>query len=215
MPLLESDSRSPLLLLERSPLDLSEPERRQALLYLIRNLAYREGDFKLSSGGNTSYYINCKPVMLHPQGAYLLGQLMLSALPDETQAVAGLTLGADPLVSAVSLISAIAPDAVPSNIPAVIVRKQPKGHGTAASLEGPTLPEETLFWILEDVVTTGASALKACDRVKEAGYRVGGILAIIDRQEGGADLYQHAGIEFRSLFAITDIQAASLSGSRF
>ncbi|MEM9513085.1 MAG: orotate phosphoribosyltransferase [Cyanobacteria bacterium P01_E01_bin.48] len=209
MPLLESDSRSPLLLLERSPLSMSEFERRLALLYLIRQLAYREGEFKLSSGGQTSYYINCKPVMLHPQGAYLLGQLMLSALPDETQAVAGLTLGADPLVSAVSLISAIAPDAVPSNVPGVIVRKQPKGHGTAASLEGPTLPEGSLFWILEDVVTTGASALKACDRVREAGYRVGGILAIVDRQEGGSELYRQAGIEFHSLFTISDVQAAA------
>lgn len=209
MPLLESDSRSPLLLLERSPLSMSEFERHQALLYLIRQLAYREGEFKLSSGGQTSYYINCKPVMLHPQGAYLLGQLMLLALPDETQAVAGLTLGADPLVSAVSLMSAIAPDAVPSNIPGIIVRKQPKGHGTAASLEGPTLPEGSLFWILEDVVTTGASALKACDRVREAGYRVGGILAIVDRQEGGSELYRQAGIEFHSLFTISDVQAAA------
>ncbi|MEM6446139.1 MAG: orotate phosphoribosyltransferase [Cyanobacteria bacterium P01_D01_bin.123] len=188
---------------------MSEFERHQALLYLIRQLAYREGEFKLSSGGQTSYYINCKPVMLHPQGAYLLGQLMLSALPDGTQAVAGLTLGADPLVSAVSLMSAIAPDAVPSNIPGVIVRKQPKGHGTAASLEGPTLPEGSLFWILEDVVTTGASALKACDRVREAGYRVGGILAIVDRQEGGSELYRQAGIEFHSLFTISDVQAAA------
>lgn len=212
MPQPESDSRSPLLLLERSPLSLSEGDRRQALLYLIKTLAYREGDFTLSSGKQASYYINCKPVSLHPQGIYLLGQLMLEALPANTQAVAGLTLGADPLVAAVSLMSAIAPEATPSNIPAIIVRKQPKGHGTAASLEGPVLPEGSLFWILEDVVTTGASALKARDRICEAGYRVGGILAIVDRNEGGRELYDRESIEFRSLFEIAEIQA---KGDRF
>lgn len=208
MPLLESDSRSPLLLLERSPLDMSEAECRQALLYLIRQLAYREGEFTLSSGKTSNYYTNCKPVTLHPQGAYLLGRLMLAALPPETQAVAGLTLGADPLVSAVSLMSAIASDASPRNIPAIIVRKQPKGHGTAASLEGPMLPEGSLVWILEDVVTTGASALKACDRVREAGYRIGGVLAIVDRQEGGSELYRDANIPFRSLLTIDQIKTA-------
>lgn len=203
-----------MYLLERSPLALSPAEQKQALIHLIRKLAYREGKFTLSSGQTASFYINCKPVTLHPQGAYLVGQLLLSALPEDTQAVAGLTLGADPIVTAVSLASVYREGAFRegshlNNLPAIIVRKQAKGHGTEAWLEGPELSPGSRVWILEDVVTTGASALVAAERIAAAGYVVGGVLTLVDRQEGGAELYEKEGIAFRSLLTIADIRHAA------
>ncbi|MDX2271372.1 MAG: orotate phosphoribosyltransferase [Cyanobacteriota bacterium] len=194
-----------LLLLPDSPLQLSPAQQRQSLLWLISQLSYRQGSFTLTSGRQSDYYINCKPVMLHPQGGFLVGELLLALLPPETQAVAGMTLGADPLVSAVSLASVYERGHL-HNLPALIVRKQPKGHGTQAWLEGPTLEVGTLIWILEDVVTTGGSALQAAERVAEAGYRVGGILALVDRQEGGQERYQAAGLPFRCLLTIEQIR---------
>jgi orotate phosphoribosyltransferase len=191
-----------MFFLDRSPLHLSPPEQTDALLELISQLAYREGTFTLTSGRTSSYYINCKPVTLHPQGAYLIGQKILPLLPAETQAIAGMTLGADPILSAVSLASL----STGQNLPALIVRKQPKQHGTQAWLEGMILPPKTCVWILEDVVTSGGSALKAAERVREAGYDVGGILTLIDRQEGGEKAIQQAGFLFRSVFTLRDIR---------
>lgn len=197
-----------MLQLIRSPLHLSPDQQQQALLWLIAQLAYQEGSFTLSSGRQSRYYINCKPVTLHPQGAYLVGQQMLALLPPETEAVAGMTLGADPIVSAVSLASVYQQPPNPlHNLPALIVRKQPKGHGIQAWLEGPMLDPHTRIWILEDVVTTGRSALQAAERVQAANYRVEGILALIDREEGGREVYAQAGIPFRAVFTLQQIQA--------
>jgi orotate phosphoribosyltransferase len=193
-----------VLLLECSPLNLSPAEAREKLLYLLAQLAYREGSFTLTSGRQSSYYINCKPVTLHPQGAYLAGSLLHRLLPPETAAVAGMTLGADPLVTAVSLASLYAQ---PANLAALIVRKEPKAHGTQAWIEGPELPAESRVWILEDVVTTGGSALKVVERVRAAGYRAEGILALVDRQEGAEARFCQMGIPFRRLFTLEEVRA--------
>jgi orotate phosphoribosyltransferase len=176
---------------------------RQLLLDLFCQLAYKKGDFVLSSGQRSSYYINGKQVTLHPQGALAIGRLLLSQLPTDTQAVAGLTLGADPIVSAVSVVSAYEN----RPIPALIVRKESKGHGTMAYIEGPSLPAAAKVVVLEDVVTTGQSALKAVERLKNAGYEVEQIIALVDRQQGGAELYESAGLKFQALFSIQEIQA--------
>lgn len=193
-----------MLLLDRSPLTLSPDEAREKLLYLLTQLAYREGSFTLTSGRQSDYYINCKPVTLHPQGAYLVGSLLHGLLPPETEAVAGMTLGADPILTAVGLASL---QRQPANLPALIVRKQAKGHGTQAWLEGPQLSPGTRIWVLEDVVTTGGSALKAVERVREAGYRAEGILTLVDRLEGAEACYQEVGIPFRRLLTIAEIRA--------
>ncbi|QYX33041.1 orotate phosphoribosyltransferase [Sphaerospermopsis torques-reginae] len=176
---------------------------RQKLLNLFCQLAYQEGDFVLSSGQRSSYYINGKQVTLHPQGALAIGRLILHILPVDTQAVAGLTLGADPIVSAVSVVS------VYENrpIPALIIRKEAKGHGTMAYIEGPTLPTGAKVVVLEDVVTTGQSALKAVKRLQAAGYTVDRVISLIDRLQGGAELYKSAGLQFDALFSIQDLQA--------
>ena len=175
---------------------------RQVLLDLIVKHAYVEGDFTLSSGAKSSYYINCKQVTLNANGALALGRLLFQQLPGDTTAVAGLTLGADPMVSAVSIVSAYED----RPIPALIIRKKPKGHGTKAYIEGPALPEGAKVVVLEDVVTTGGSALTAVERLQDAGYQVTQIMALVDRQQGGNELYRSKGIKFEALFSIQEVQ---------
>ena len=174
---------------------------RQCLLDLIVKYAYVEGDFTLSSGAKSSYYINCKQVTLRAEGGLALGRLLLQLLPEDTSAVAGLTLGADPMVSAVSVVSAYEN----RPIPALIIRKKPKGHGTQAYIEGPSLASAKVV-VLEDVVTTGGSALTAVERLQDAGYEVSQILSLVDREQGGSELYQSKGIKFQALFSIREIQ---------
>ncbi|AFY60147.1 orotate phosphoribosyltransferase [Synechococcus sp. PCC 6312] len=180
-------------------------ELRLELLHLLRTQAYREGDFTLSSGQKSSYYINCKPVTLSARGALLVGRLLLAELPPSTQAVAGLTLGADPIVTAVSVVSAYEyPPA--AQLPALIIRKETKSHGTRAYIEGPVLAAGTEIAVLEDVVTTGGSALKAVERLREAGYGVKAVLGIVDRDCGGEELFASYGLAFKALFTIRDFQ---------
>jgi orotate phosphoribosyltransferase len=177
------------------------------LLALIVKYAYREGEFILSSGARSSYYINCKEVTLRAEGALIIGRLILDALPPDIDAVAGLTLGADPIVSAVSVVSALSK----RPIPALIIRKQAKGHGTQAYIEGPSLPQEAKIVVLEDVVTTGKSALQAVERLQAAGYQVSEIIALVDRKQGGRELYQSQGLKFQALFTIEELQGYATS----
>jgi orotate phosphoribosyltransferase len=186
-----------------SPADLSS--LRQLLLDLFVEFAYREGDFLLSSGGRSNYYINGKQVTLRAEGASAIGRLWLASLPQDVQAVAGLTLGADPLVTAVSVISAL--EGRP--LPALIVRKEAKGHGTKDYIEGPSLEEGAKVVVLEDVVTTGRSAMLAVERLQAAGYRVEQVFALVDRSLGGAEFYGSQGIQFEAIFAIEEIRARS------
>ena len=177
-------------------------ELRQILLDLLCTKAYKEGDFTLSSGQKSAYYINGKLVTLDAIGAIALGRLMLPLLAPQTAAVAGLTLGADPMVSAISVVSAY--EGTP--LPGLIIRKEAKGHGTQAYIEGPLPPVGRTIAVIEDVVTTGQSALKAVNRLQDAGYQVTQVLALVDREQGGAALYQSAGLDFTALFAIPDLQ---------
>ncbi|MGB3789940.1 MAG: orotate phosphoribosyltransferase [Phormidesmis sp.] len=175
---------------------------RQMLLELICQVAYKEGDFTLSSGKKSDYYINGKQVTLHAQGGLMVARILLDMLPEGTVGVGGLTLGADPMVSAVSIAGAYEGKPVTP----LIIRKEAKGHGTQAYIEGPTLPEGSAVVILEDVVTTGASAMKAVDRLRAAGYVVNEILSLVDRQQGGRALYEGAGLSFRPVFTIDQIK---------
>ena len=120
----------------------------------------------------------------------------------ETDYVGGLTLGADPLVSGVALISALDSRMVNG----LIVRKEAKGHGTQAWIEGPELPKGTKVTVLEDVVTTGGSAVKAAEKLRDAGYIVETVVAIVDRQEGGVEAMEKAGLKLRSLFTLEDFK---------
>jgi orotate phosphoribosyltransferase len=180
-----------------------EAALRTQLLDLFVRFAYREGVFTLSSGQKSTYYINGKEVTLHPQGALMIGKLLLGMLPAGTDAIAGLTLGADPIVSAVSIVSALGDHPIPG----ILIRKEAKGHGTQAYLEGPKLKPNSQVVVVEDVVTTGQSAMKAIDRLKGAGYQANQVLTLVDREQGGAEFYAAQNIEFQALFTIQDIQA--------
>ena len=177
-------------------------ELRQLLLDLLVKRAYKEGDFLLSSGQRSSYYINGKQVTLTAEGALTIGRLIFAMLPEDTSAVAGLTLGADPIVTSVSLVSALEN----RPLPALIVRKKAKGHGTQAYIEGPQLEPASKIIVLEDVVTTGNSAMLAVERLRAAGYKVDHIISLVDRQQGGAQFYQSQGIRFDAIFPISEIQ---------
>ena len=179
-------------------------EQRQLLLELLATRAYRHGNFTLASGRTSSHYVNCKPVSLSGLGLALLSAQMLELVEPGAVAVAGLTLGADPLVSGVAQAAALAGQA----LDALIVRKEAKGHGTGAWLEGPLPEAGSRITVLEDVVTTGGSSLKAVKQLREAGYVVERVVTIVDRQEGGLAAMQEAGLELRSLFQLDEVAAA-------
>ena len=172
---------------------------KEELLNLLKENAYKKGEFKLSSGKTSEHYVNCKPVTLTGRGLTLTSMMMLEHV--DTKVVAGLTLGADPLVSGVAVCSAL--DVRLIN--ALIVRKEPKGHGTGAWIEGPEFPKGTKVTVLEDVVTTGGSSIKAVEKLRDAGYVVERVVTVVDRQEGGKDAMIDAGLELCSLFTIEDL----------
>jgi len=171
----------------------------EELLELLKKYAYKKGEFTLSSGKTSEHYVNCKPVTLTGRGLTLTSLLMLKEL--DAGIVGGLTLGADPLVSGVSLVSAL--DGRMVN--ALIVRKEPKGHGTQAWIEGLLPSKGTRVTVLEDVVTSGGSAIKAAEKLRDAGYEVKRVVAIVDRQEGGEEAMKEEGLELRSLFKLKEL----------
>ncbi len=173
---------------------------RERLLALLKRLAYEKRKVVLSSGRESDFYIDTKQATLSAEGHYLTGRLLLAeiraAYPD-AQAVGGMTMGADPLASAVSLTSFL--EGVP--LPAFYVRKEPKGHGTNQWLEGKKgLPQAARVAVVEDVVTTGASTLQAVERCRSEGLTVLGVVALVDREEGGRAAVEAAGISLRALF---------------
>jgi orotate phosphoribosyltransferase len=184
-------------------------EQRQLLLQLLAERAYRHGSFTLASGRTSNHYVNCKPVSLSGQGLALLSAQMLELVEADAAAVAGLTLGADPLVSGVAQAAAWAG----RGLDALIVRKEAKGHGTGAWLEGPLPAPGSRITVLEDVVTTGGSSLKAVHQLREAGYVVERVVTIVDRQEGGQAAMDAAGLDLRSLFLLEDVAATSAAMS--
>ena len=174
---------------------------RERLLELLKTNAYKHGDYTLSSGRKSEHYVNCKPVTLSGRGLTLASLLMLKEV--DTTYVAGLTLGADPLVSGVALVSAL--DSRMVN--ALIVRKEAKGHGTQAWIEGLLPPEKTKVTVLEDVITTGGSAIKAVEKLRDAGYEVDTVVSIVDRQEDDEanEAMKLSGLQLKSIFSLEDI----------
>lgn len=154
---------------------------------LVHQLSYEEREVTLSSGLRSNFYIDCKQSCLHAEGHFLVGQLFRAIIEQqapEAEAVGGMTMGADPLASATSLVSFIAG----KPLHAFYVRKEAKGHGTKQWLEGvKNLRENMPVVILEDVVTTGASTLRAIERAREGGLNVVRVIALVDREEGGRE----------------------------
>ena len=176
---------------------------RDELLKLLKERSYKEGEFTLSSGRKTNHYVNCKNVTLDGRGLAIVSAMLAECIDEDTVAVAGLTLGADPLVSGVAMVSALNQ----GKLNGLIVRKESKGHGTDDYIEGPLPPEGSRITVLEDVVTTGASSIKAVKRLRDVGYEVKRVVSIIDRQENEeADTaFKLAGLEFYSLFTLEEI----------
>ena len=178
-----------------------------ALRALLAERSTRRGQFTLASGRSSSLYIDARLTTMSPEGLALIGPLGLSALRHagwRVDAVGGLTLGADPIAYAISYASAIAGDG--PSIRAFTVRKEAKSHGTGRLIEGPFRAGDRVA-VVEDVITTGASALRAAEAVRAAGGHVTGVLALVDREEGGRDALERAGFEVRSLTRASDIVA--------
>ncbi len=179
-------------------------DERQRLKEILLEKSYREGTFTLTSGKKSDFYIDCKQTTLSAEGAYLCGKLLFGLIRKEPdlRAVGGMTLGADPLVTAVSVVSFI--EGAP--IPAFIIRKEPKGHGTGSWIEGKSnIPAGSFVALVEDVVTTGGTLIKTIERTQLEGYKVGGVFALVDREEGGSELLSQHGFRLVSLFTRTQL----------
>jgi orotate phosphoribosyltransferase len=176
--------------------------KREELKELIVARSLKFGDFVLASGKRAKYYLDCRQVTLDSVGAKLIGEGMLELIKLQSplpQAVGGMSIGADPITAAVITVAAY--NDVP--LKGFMVRKQPKSHGTMQFVEGPVTKGDRVV-IVEDVVTTGGSSLDAIEKVESIGAIVDGVIAIIDRLEGGAETFANRGYKFDSLFTIKD-----------
>jgi orotate phosphoribosyltransferase len=185
-----------------------EPGQRETLraelLDILRRKSVFHGDFTLSSGAKSKYYIDCRLTTLDARGAWLIGQLMCALIRDEEkkrnvriQAVGGLTMGADPVALATGMISGWAKDPEPLRI--FCVRKTPKGHGQARLIEGNFKPGDSVV-VVDDVVTSGNSTITAIEAVTKEGGKVAFAAVLVDRQEGGRQRIEAMGHPLLSLF---------------
>jgi orotate phosphoribosyltransferase len=173
------------------------------LLSILAERSARRGQFTLASGRQSTLYIDARLTTMSPDGLALIGPLALTALREtgwSVDAVGGLTLGADPISYAIAYASAVSD----APIRAFTVRKEPKSHGTGRLIEGPFHTGDRVV-VVEDVITTGGSALRAVDAVRQAGGSVIGVLALVDRQEGGREALEAAGLSVLALTRATDI----------
>src|SRR6201991_1830763 len=184
--------------LPRKP--LSKSASRARLAEIIRKRSFGRGEITLASGRKSDFYFNLKPTMLDPEGAALLAELTFEALKDDgLDYIGGLEMGAVPLAGAVAQISWLKGHP----IAAFFVRKKPKEHGAKLAVEGLARNESLKgkrVVIVEDVTTTGDSALKAVEAVRDAGGEVVLVLTMVDRQEGATETFAEAGLSFRSLY---------------
>ena len=177
---------------------------RARLLAMLTERSYAKKKIVLSSGRESDFYIDCKKTVLTAEGHWLVGKLMFAAVRErfpEALGVGGLTMGADPLASAVSLVSFLGG----APLQAFLVRKEPKGHGTGQWIEGlSSLPQGAKVVVLEDVVTTGASTIKAIERVRAEGLVPVGAITVVDRLEGGREPVEATGVPVVALFTRSD-----------
>lgn len=180
---------------------------RRTLAKLLYEKSYIEGEITLTSGKKSDYYFDCKQTALHPEGAWCIGTLFLDLLRGiDVQGVGGMTLGADPLVSSVTVLSHLAG----RPLPGFIVRKEAKGHGTGRYLEGlGNFTPGMKVAMLEDVVTTGGTLIKACERVRDAGLEIVAVCTILDREEGGRENLAQAGYDLLSVFTRAELLSAA------
>ena len=177
---------------------------REQLKKIILELSYEKRLVKLASGRESDFYFDGKQTTLHAVGGYLTGKLFYEAIKEVpgVQAIGGITMGADPIATATSIAAYL--DGKPLH--AFIIRKEPKGHGTGQWLEGrKNLPPGTKVVIVEDVVTTGGSSMKAVNRAKEEGLDVLGIVSLVDREEGGRENIEGEGYWLKAIFTKSEL----------
>ncbi|OGW57612.1 MAG: orotate phosphoribosyltransferase [Nitrospirae bacterium RBG_16_43_8] len=179
---------------------------KNRLIELILKKAFKYGKepvFKLVSGTMSNYYFNCKAVTLHPEGMYLIGNLIYEMIKDSgAKAIGGLTLGADPVAYAVSYTSHLKGKPVET----FVVRKSAKSHGTMLWIEG-NVKEGDRVVIVDDVITTGKSTIEAITRAKESGLEIVKVICLIDRQEGGRENIEASGYKVDALVLRDDVMA--------
>ena len=176
-------------------------KHRDTLKTLLKERAYRHGQYTLSSGKESEHYVNCKPVTLSCEGNALLAHLMIKHVEKEAVAVGGLTLGADPLVCGIAQKAYYKGN---RHIDALIIRKKTKDWGTKELIEGNKPKEGSVVTVLEDVTTTGGSALTAVNVLRDAGYVVNRVVSIVDRMDDHK-IWEDNNLEFRSLFLLDEI----------
>ncbi len=160
------------------------------------------GKVTLSSGKVSDYYVDARNVVLDPEGAYLIGKLILERIGPDVEAVAGMTLGADPIVASVSVLSHLER----RGLFGLIIRKEAKKHGIKKFVEGPSLPKGAKVAVVDDVVTTGGSLIKSIERLSAEGYEPVQIIAVLDRNEGGREKISEAGYRLESLYEKSDLK---------
>jgi len=193
---------------------MTTPTHAQQLLSFLARTSFRLGQFKLSSGGTSDYYIDCRTTTLHAEGGRLTGHAILELLEAnhiDAEAVGGLTMGADPIVSNVATASAWRAQSNPSAplLNGFLVRKAEKAHGTGRRIEG-FLREGARVVIVDDVCTTGASTINAIEAAREAGMTVAAVVCIVEREEANgrpAVEAAAAGAPFLRLFTANDVRA--------
>ena len=178
---------------------------KQELIGLFHQRALKFGDFTLASGKKSTYYLDGKQISLHSTGLRQVSLGLLELLADvQFDAIGGMVIGADPIVGGVLVAAA----EQTRSLDGFLVRKEPKGHGTQRYIEGPVKPGAKVV-VIDDVVTTGGSALQAVDRLIEFGCEVVCVVGIVDRKEGGAANFAARNLPFRSLLSIEDFGIAA------
>ena len=173
---------------------------REELIGLFKERALKFGDFTLVSGKKSTYYMDGKQITLHAKGLRLVSEGLLDLLTDvESDAIGGMSIGADPIVGGVLTVAAERDQPLVG----VMVRKDAKGHGTQKYIEGPLEPGMKVV-VIDDVVTTGGSSILACERIQEFGCEVVCVVGIVDRMQGGAANFAERNLPFRSLLSILD-----------
>ena len=193
---------------------MTKPTYAQQLLALLARTSFRLGQFKLSSGGTSDYYIDCRTSTLHAEGGRLTGHAILELLEKNqilTEAVGGLTMGADPIVSNVATASAwrAQSDSTAPLLHGFLVRKAEKSHGTGRRIEG-FCREGARVVIVDDVCTTGASTIHAIEAAREAGMVIAAVVCIVEREEAnGRPAVEAAaqGAPFLRLFTAVEVRA--------
>jgi orotate phosphoribosyltransferase len=174
---------------------------RDELLQIILERSFKKGEFTLASGQKSNYYIDGKQTTLNGRGSYLAARIFLAMLADDVpDAVGGLTLGADPIVGSMLALAGLED----LDLSGFIVRKEAKGHGTQSRVEGPVKKGDRVV-VIEDVVTTGGSSIKAIEAVREVGCDVTRVLALVDREQGGKENLAAEGCRLESIFSIGEL----------